>query len=200
MGKKNRNKTKTKKFVSLNEATHSSTELNKKQKVRKLYRQQQKVIRQLEKKHSSADDGDEIVDGLSIEEEQNAELKNLQEIRPRMSFSQEAIQSSLNESVVQKILNSLPNNKSKLISTLFLSKIDSHKQTTKIKRLVKQIPYQSLKVDIDWLTIDEQREDSCSLITLSEELLKFSRYVSVRKASVFGSLLFFSEWIYLSFD
>jgi hypothetical protein len=157
---------------------------NRKQQQRRLYRQQKQIIRKLEKKYADSAD---LENSSNLSQKptncegnsDSDEIQQLKGAKSRIFISQQMIQGSFEESVAQRLLSALPPNKSKIIHTSFLTKQDFLRQSRKIRGQFKEIPYQSQKKDVEWLTLEEQREEICSLITLSQELMKFANYVSV---------------------
>ena len=74
----------------------------------------------------------------------------------------------------------------------FIPKTDLYRQIAKVKRQLKKMPFHSLKSDVRWvvpdLSVDKPGKNHEGLnfiegMTLSEELIKFAEYVSVRDFS-----------------
>lgn len=169
-------------IIDLTSPTDGKEILNRKQKMRKLFRQQQKVIRQLEKKYQNPSSSEEA---LLAQSEGSVPLESSSvPLNQRGAEERRAlIDAATKEAVVTRLLHLFPSNKDKVCHTApFISKNDHHRQVVRVKKQLGKMPFQALKTDVCWLSSEgvSSRSRSVEGMTLAEELLKFADYVAVR--------------------
>ncbi len=169
-------------LIDLTSPTDGKEILNRKQKMRKLFRQQQKVIRQLEKKYQNPSSSEEALLALgegSVPLEPSSVPLSQRGAEERRAL----IDAATKEAVVTRLLHLFPSNKDKVCHTApFISKSDHHRQVVRVKKQLGKMPFQALKTDVCWLSSEgvSSRSRSVEGMTLAEELLKFADYVAVR--------------------
>lgn len=169
-------------IIDLTSPTDGKEILNRKQKMRKLFRQQQKVIRQLEKKCQNPSSEEALLaqsDGSVPLESSSAVPLSQMGVEERKAL----IDAATKEAVVTRLLHLFPSNKDKVCHTApFISKSDHHRQVVRVKKQLGKMPFQALKTDVCWLSSEgvSSRSRSVEGMTLAEELLKFADYVAVR--------------------